>query len=364
MCLFMNTSSRASLFLVYVFLLILVSVPISVRAETAYDAEALEVSFSTYADTYYSYNLNSLPTRNRPYTTQPLYNEELALNLAYVEIKIDSPNLRGRFALQHGSSVISNYASEPELFWRYIQEANAGYQIGEGLWIDAGIFLSHIGLESWISRDNWTYTRSLIADYSPYYQTGAKLAYEVSKEMSLSLHLINGWQNISDDRNPAFGSQISYNPTCTTQITYNTFLGNEGGYRLFNNLIAKQRISESFELAASFDFGFQMRKEEDDTATWHGWAAIAQYKVLPKMRIAGRIERYVDPHQVIVTSMNENHIAATGFSVNVDFDLSSSLLWRTEYRVLTANSSVFPRENGFNDSENFVVTSLAYTWDY
>ena len=42
------------------------------------------------------------------------------------------------------------------------------------MWIDAGIFFSHIGSESWISRDNPTNTRSLAADFTPYYETGIR----------------------------------------------------------------------------------------------------------------------------------------------------------------------------------------------
>jgi hypothetical protein len=337
--------------------------PSIVYAETDADTNGVSINWTAFVDTYYSYDLNSLPTRNRPYQTQPLYNEEPALNLGYLDAKVSDENVRGRLAVQYGSSVTSNYASEPDLFWRYIQEANGGYQIADGVWLDAGIFLSHIGMESWISRDNWTYTRSLIADYSPYYQAGAKLSYQASEQLLACVHLLNGWQNISDDRNPALGTQISYNPTDATIFTYNTFFGNESGYRFFNNFIAKQQLTESLGLAASFDIGFQERNAQDDTVTWHGWALVAQYKVQPDLRIAGRVERYADPHQVILTSLSDNHVAATGLSVNVDVDLTPSLLWRTEYRVLMDDDDVFPRKGGFSNDESFVVTSLAYTWN-
>jgi hypothetical protein len=318
------------------------------------------IDWSAFADTYYSYNLNNLPTRNRPYTTQPLYNEELALNLGYIDAKVSGDRVRGRLAAQYGSSVVENYAREPELFWRYIQEANAGYKLSEQVWIDAGIFLSHIGLEGWISRENWTYTRSLIADYSPYYQSGAKVSYQASKELAASVHVLHGWQNISDDRDPALGTQVSYQPNDSTSFVYNTFLGNEQGNRFFNDLIAKRQISKSLSIGTSFDIGFQERKVEQDTVAWHGWALLAQYKVYSALRVAGRVEGYSDPHQVIITSLSGNHVTATGLSVNVDVDLTTELLWRTEYRVLLSSEKVFPRASGFSDSESMVVTSLAY----
>ena len=65
--------------------------------------------------------------------------------------------------MQAGTSVQANYASEPTLgtvsgpdLARNIQEAYVGYRVTDKLWIDEGIYFSHIGFESWISRDNWT----------------------------------------------------------------------------------------------------------------------------------------------------------------------------------------------------------------
>jgi hypothetical protein len=334
----------------------------SAQTPRGFQPGALQLDWRGFVDAYYSYNINSLPTRNRPYTTQPLYNEEPALNLAYLDATVLGEEVRGRLATQYGSSVVANYDAEPELFWRYIQEAYGGYQVAQDLWLDAGVFLSHIGLEGWVSRDNWTYTRSLIADYSPYYQSGARLSYEASEHWSLTLLALHGWQNISAQRDPALGTQVSYTLSDETRLTYNTFLGHEYGTRFFNNVIATQKISESVGMAASFDVGFQERPGHNDTVTWHGWALITQYKVHPSVRVAGRVERYADPHQVILTSVSESHVAATGFSVNVDVDIAVGVLWRTEYRVLLDDDAVFPRSSGYGDNESFVVTSLAYAW--
>ena len=79
----------------------------------------------------------------------------------------------GRLALQVGTSVQSNYAAEPTVgtvsgpsLSRFIQEAYAGYRLTPSLWVDGGVFYSHMGMESWASKDNLTYTRSLVARHS------------------------------------------------------------------------------------------------------------------------------------------------------------------------------------------------------
>jgi hypothetical protein len=109
------------------------------------------------------------------------------VNLAFVEARLDGERVRGRFALQFGTSVQANYAGEPHIghvsgpsVSQYIQEAFIGYKLSPTLWVDGGVFFAHTGLEGWISRDNLAYTRSMVADFSPYYEAGVKLTWTPS----------------------------------------------------------------------------------------------------------------------------------------------------------------------------------------
>ena len=71
-----------------------------------------------------------------------------------------------------------NLSGEPD--WaKYIYEANVGFRLSkkQNIWIDAGIMPSHIGFESAISADCWTLTRNILAENSPYYESGVKLGY-------------------------------------------------------------------------------------------------------------------------------------------------------------------------------------------
>ena len=74
-----------------------------------------------------------------------------------------------------GTYMNANYAAEPE-YLKNIYEANAGIKISknENLWIDVGILPSHIGFETAIRKDNWTLTRSMVAENSPYYESWRK----------------------------------------------------------------------------------------------------------------------------------------------------------------------------------------------
>ena len=73
--------------------------------------------------------------------------------------------------------------------------------------ITAGIFTSHIGFESAVSKDCWTLTRSILADNSPYYESGARLTYTSNNNKWLiSALALNGWQRI---QRPAGNSLMS-----------------------------------------------------------------------------------------------------------------------------------------------------------
>lgn len=316
-----------------------------------------------FLDTYYLHDFNDPPSRKRAYTTQGYYDDEPAVNLGYVDTKYSGDNWHGRLALQGGSSVKSNYAGEPQEFWQYVQEAYSGYKFTDKLWIDGGIYFSHLGPEGWISRDNWAYTRSLISEYSPYYQAGMRATYQVSDKVSAQLHLINGWQNISDNRDPAVGMQLSYQLSSMHTFTFNNFIGNEHGVRLFNDFIYKYEPTDRLGFLAAFDVGSQERSGEQSTAWWYGFSIMSRYKLDSVVSLAARIEQYRDPHQVILASQTANSFAALGFSAGINIELLPKLVWRTEYKVLLDNDQVFPKEDGFSDSNSFIVTSLTYSYD-
>lgn len=322
--------------------------------------EKESVTFSGYIDANIAHDFNHLPTRYRPYTTQPYYTDEAALNLGYVDATLDTGTYHGRLAAQYGSSVVANYADESDEFFRYIQEAFAGVSLTKKLQIDAGIFFSHIGMETWISRDNYTPSRSLIADYSPYYQSGIRAIYTFSEDMVGAVHLIRGWQNMTNEKDPGVGTQFSYALTKRVSLIHNTCFLNDHGSRFFNDFIIKTQITSDFGILASYDFGVQERRDET-TATWRGWALMPHYRITDTVSVAGRVEQFVDPHQVIIQSLSDYSVNTTGLSANIDITLYTGLVWRNEYRAFISTQDIFPRREGFSASDGFVMSSLQYT---
>jgi hypothetical protein len=130
--------------------------------------------------------------------------------------------------LQAGTYVQDNYAVEPD--WaKVLLEANLGVALNRQntLWLDVGVLPSHIGFESAGSLENWTLTRSIIAENSPYYLTGAKLTWVVQPKLEFSLLGVNGWQRIyaSGKFLPAIGWQVKYHQNKTI-LNWSSFIGN------------------------------------------------------------------------------------------------------------------------------------------
>ncbi len=147
------------------------------------------LKFGGFIDSYYLYNNNLPKATERKYTTQGVRNQEFNVNLAYIDMKVDEEKYRGRLALQYGTSVNTNYASEQtkdtgsnQLGVRNLQEAYVGFRLADKTWVDGGIYFGHIGFESWISHLNWNYTRAYALDYVPYYSMGVRVSHEFTNK--------------------------------------------------------------------------------------------------------------------------------------------------------------------------------------
>ncbi len=353
------------------------ALPAGAGAQSAAGDTTVRVAFGAFIDGYFAYDFDHPRTLDRPYTTQAARHDEFNVNLAHVEAVLAGPRVRGRFAAQFGTSVQANYAAEPTVgtlsgpsVSRFIQEAVAGYRLAPTLWVDAGVFFSPFGSESWISRDNWTYTRSFIADNSPYYEAGVKATWQPRTSVTAQLHLINGWQNVSEtNSDKAVGARVDYAPRSGVDFAYDIFVGNEqpdslpSRLRVWQEAIVQLRPTARLGLRGTFDYGVQQRPD-GGRASWRGWTVIARWATTSRTAVAARWEGYADPEQVIVATGQPFGLRVGGVSVNVDVAPTPRLLWRTELRALRGRDPLFTHGGGQEPSRDdvFVVTSLALTF--
>jgi hypothetical protein len=326
-----------------------------------------EIKVSGLLDFYYVYDFNQPQSIERqPFLFNHNRHNEFNLNLGLLKLAINNIKYRANFALHTGTYANDNYASEPGLL-KNIFEANIGISLNKknNLWLDAGIMPSHIGFESAISMDNWTMTRSILAENSPYFLTGAKITYNPNEKLEISGLIINGWQRIQrleGNSLLSFGTQLKYSPIEKVSLNWSTFIGTddpdtERRIRYFNNFYGQFQVSKNIGLIGGFDIGIQQKAKESDVYdTWFSPVIIAQFAVNNKIKSALRAEYYQDEKNIIIPKRTANGFRTLGLSSNFDFIPYENILCRFEARWLN-NQELYFNNNGSLSKQNFILAA-------
>jgi len=332
-------------------------------------------SFSGYVEAYYQYDFNKPTDNNRPgFIYSHSRHNEFNLNLGFLKGSYNAERVRANLAIAAGTYMNANYAAETGVL-KNVYEANAGLKISKkkNLWIDAGIFSSHIGFESAVSRDCWMLTRSILADNSPYFESGAKLTYTSdNNKWVVSGLVLNGWQRIKRvDANSlmSYGTQLQYKPNSNILLNYSTFIGTDKPdsvrlWRYFHNLYGVINVTSKFGITAGFDIGSEQKtKGSSDFNTWYSPVLILKYAVTPKWTVAARGEYYDDEYGVIIASGTPNGFKTAGYSLNVDYAPIPNAVIRLEVRSLNSKDDVFTKGSGAVTNNNtFITSSIAVSF--
>jgi len=333
------------------------------------------LTVSGYAEVYYSYDFNKPLNNNKaPFLYSHTRNNEVNLNLAFIKAAYNTDKVRANLSFAAGNYMNANYAAEPGVL-KNIFEANAGIKLSKKseLWLDAGIFASHIGFESAISKDCWTLTRSILAENSPYYESGVKLGYTSNNgKWFLSAMYLNGWQRITrvdGNTTPAFGTQVTFKPSDKVTLNSSTFIGNDKPdsikqMRYFHNFYGIFQLSKQLAVTTGFDYGLEQKVKGSSAMNhWYSPVIILRYSPDDKNSIAVRGEYYADPKGVIIATGTEDGFKTFGWSINYDRKIINNAVWRIEYRGFSGKNNYFIKNNNsFGSNDNFLTTSLAISF--
>ena len=207
------------------------------------------------------------------------------------EFQVSSANLGGDFnykgarahiVTQFGtrSTVIprndySVYKGQYQLdnVYRYLAEANAGYHFNvlHGINVDAGMFMSYIGLNSYYQVENWEYQASYTSDNTPWFFNGMRVQIFATKKLKIEPWVINGWQSYGTfNQQPGVGGNITWCPNENIKMLTNDYYGSDAAglpgrkrfhsdnslmIRYYNNPKAKGISKMAFSLTG--DIGFE-----------------------------------------------------------------------------------------------------------
>lgn len=325
------------------------------------------VHFSAFVDVYYAYDFGHSSDDERPeFLYQYDRHSEVDLNLGMARVDLAKDRVRAAFGLMAGTYAQANTINEPELL-RNIYEARVGMKLSssKAIWLDAGVFSSHIGMESAIGIDNWTLTRSIVAENSPYYETGAKLTWTISPKWEVAGLFLNGWQRMRRIQNtiPCFGTQVLFTPRKDMKLNWSTFAGSDtpdslGLYRVFNNLWwGWDGAKWGVQLGA--DAGWQEAREGAGWDSWAGAVGIVRRRLGPKFIGVIRAEYYTDPQQVIVPTGTPHGLTTVGYSLGLDLKVMDEAYVRLEGRTFHGVDAVFESVHGPVQDNTSITVSMA-----
>ena len=340
-------------------------------ARVGNDLSNFKLTVSGYSEAYFvsDFNLSQKGDRQSFYYNYNR-NKQIEFNQSSLKFNLSNPKIEMNFALHTGTYVQDNYVAEPK-FSKHILEANLNVALNNNktVYFSVGVMPSHIGFESTVAFDNWNLTRSLLAEQSPYYETGFKLTYRPNQKYEFATLFLNGWQKINPLNFKAvrsFGTQLKFIPNANVSFNWSLYAGSESRgvsseFRLFNNFYSQITLNKKWRMLAGFDLGMQQKYPKANAYNfWFSPILISQYSFNDKLKTAIRFEHYQDKKNVIVSTLGSSPFIVSGLSLNADYFILPNFLFRMELRGLYGSSNVFQSDANQLKNNRFFATSMAY----
>ncbi len=351
-------------------------------------------------------------------------NDEMEVSVAAIGGDFVFGDAHGRIMTQFGTrstivprNDLSTYRGQYSLadVYRYISEAYAGYHFNvmHGINVDAGMFMSYLGLNSYYQVENWEYQASFTSDNTPWFFNGIRVQIFPSAHLKIEPWIINGWQSYGMFNDmPGFGGNITWIPNSNVKLLTNDYYGTDApGYtgrhrfhsdnsllvRYFNRPQSKGISRMAFSLTG--DFGFEKGGgvngfNNKDSATkgpaqyfvsamiynriWFGknkWAWClgggwmtnpGRYLVLYPTGDASPLPNPTNPTQTAGTHpYNANpgdQFTGWDASTNISWMPNQSTEFRLEYVHREADNNYFAGHGGVTSPSGYTYTTLPGGW--
>lgn len=353
--------------------------PAATVAAPAAPAAPAPITFGWEAlvDSYYLYNFTGDPKTQAPRGRQfDTTANNFALNYAKLGVHADTELVSFRMDIGGGhTAAIINSAgtqfSNPgatttptdtgSLYGNafLVEQAFATVKPTSYLTIDAGKFVTSASAEVIESNKNWLYSRSMLFTGVPLLHTGIRINGIVNPALTLSLQVINGWNNDPDvNSDKTYGFNATYVPPNEgLTASFTTYIGKEGGpdgtktRMLFDGVFLKD--IGALSVGANADF-FKL-----DTANWWGVSAMGRYTLSDAFNVAARAEYimskkdgYIAPDPTTPSDASLYEVTAQGaWTVGKHYEM------RLEFRADMSDKDVFLK--GTTARKNQVTGLLA-----
>jgi len=190
-------------------------------------------------DASYIYDFNQPSDHTLVGTSESGRTQEVQVQQLGIGGDFHAGNARGRLMTQFGmysTMTPRNDASPARGQWdladayRYVSEAYGGYHFNRwnGINVDAGIFMSYVGLFSYYNYDNWAYQPSYVSSNTPWFFNGIRIQIFPSDKLKIEPWIVNGWQSYGMfNSTPGLGWQILWRPTGKISVLSNEYYGHD-----------------------------------------------------------------------------------------------------------------------------------------
>lgn len=350
-----------------------------------------------YVDTYFNYDFNNPIDNTHTISSTIGRHKEFTLNLASIGIETNYKNIIGRLWLQTGqmASIIQDVDGTTARGrntninnLKYIREAAAGYHFNKwyGVNIEMGIFMSYIGLESYVTQENWCYQRSMVCDFTPFYFSGARVQIFPTKNYKTELWLLNGWQSYNSWNSfIGMGNSNYYRPNENVQLVANFYVGKDSKTSIYrfhhdNSIVARyfnQPKSKGISQAAcsiNTHYGFQNGGGVTSAQQYMTGAALTNRLWFNKNKIALSIRGDVVTNPGLYLAFSPSTVTPNDFTDAISLDAKQKLTiyqgtttvdimptdyvtFRFEYAKRQSNIPYFAGHGGTTSPDGWTTTA-------
>jgi hypothetical protein len=264
-----------------------------------------------------------------------------------------------------------------------VTEAYVSYTaaVGKGIRFDLGKMVTYFGAEVIEAIDNPNYSRSFLFNYAiPFTHTGLKMSYSFTDALSASFHIVNGWDNSTDNnRGKCYGTSITYAPADAFSLVVSGMTGPEQDEQGVNaptvgssssnkrdllDVVATIKPMKPLSIILNTDNGREQNVPAtllplgtpSESAQWKGVAGIVKYDLNDKHSIAARGEVFNDEEGFRTgTAQRLKEVTLTW-----EIRLNGGVILRPEYRH--DSSDVVSFDNNTKSSQNTVALGAMYRW--
>ncbi len=203
-----------------------------------------------------------------------------------------------------------HYGDNAQATWdktfNMVQEANIDVHLFPNWWLDAGLFRTHFGTESFLPKNNDLGIIRIITYNEPFYQAGEKLGYEGSEKFDLEFWIANGYNQFIDfNTSKSVGLLFTYYISDVHSVTYTSLTGDEtdsgalpdiGIMRSYHNLNYNGNVKNKVKLTFGVDYGLQNNTEfTTDPSNFLAFLGTVRFILTKQSALTVRYKYFDDP---------------------------------------------------------------------